>query len=87
MSSDGRRYLTAWAFCAVGAAALAAALLVAGCGWGPQPAQSPPTPPAKGAPMPPLIPRELLFGNPEKAGPELSPDGKRLAYIAPDAAI
>jgi dipeptidyl aminopeptidase/acylaminoacyl peptidase len=32
----------------------------------------------------PLIPREILFGNPEKANPQLSPDGKLLAYIAPD---
>ncbi|MBW4675053.1 MAG: S9 family peptidase [Desmonostoc geniculatum HA4340-LM1] len=32
----------------------------------------------------PLIPREILFGNPEKASPRLSPDGKYLAYIAPD---
>src|SRR3954471_13414024 len=31
----------------------------------------------------PLIPREVLFGNPEKAQPRLSPDGKRLAYLAP----
>src|SRR5215211_5671562 len=31
----------------------------------------------------PLIPRELLFGNPEKMGPRLSPDGERLAYLAP----
>ncbi|HTK10189.1 MAG TPA: S9 family peptidase [Ktedonobacteraceae bacterium] len=30
-----------------------------------------------------LIPREILFGNPEKAGPRISPDGKRLAYLAP----
>ncbi|MFN6539345.1 MAG: S9 family peptidase [Nostoc sp. EkiNYC01] len=34
--------------------------------------------------LPPLIPREILFGNPEKASPRLSPDGKYLAYIAPD---
>lgn len=33
--------------------------------------------------MPPLIPREVLFGNPEKAQPRLSPDGTRLAYLAP----
>ncbi|MCC5661090.1 S9 family peptidase [Nostoc sp. XA010] len=33
---------------------------------------------------PPLIPREILFGNPEKTSPQLSPDGKYLAYIAPD---
>ncbi len=30
-----------------------------------------------------LIPREVLFGNPVKARPEISPDGKRLAYLAP----
>lgn len=34
--------------------------------------------------LPPLIPRELLFGNPERTSPSLSPDGKYLAYIAPD---
>src|SRR5829696_613211 len=31
----------------------------------------------------PLIPREVLFGNPEKVGPQLSPDAERLAYLAP----
>jgi len=31
----------------------------------------------------PLIPREALFGNPDKASPRISPDGKRLAYLAP----
>jgi dipeptidyl aminopeptidase/acylaminoacyl peptidase len=30
-----------------------------------------------------LIPREVLFGNPDKAGPRLSPDGKFLSYLAP----
>lgn len=30
-----------------------------------------------------LIPREVLFGNPEKTQPRISPDGKRLAYLAP----
>ncbi|MEG4406552.1 S9 family peptidase [Microcoleus sp. MON2_D5] len=34
--------------------------------------------------LPPLIEREILFGNPEKTSPRLSPDGKYLAYIAPD---
>ena len=34
---------------------------------------------------PPLIPREILFGNPEKMLPRISADGKRLAWIAPDA--
>jgi dipeptidyl aminopeptidase/acylaminoacyl peptidase len=36
------------------------------------------------ADLPPLIPREVLFGNPEKAGVQISPDGKYLAYLAPD---
>ncbi len=32
---------------------------------------------------PALIPLEILFGNPEKASPKISPDGTRMAYIAP----
>jgi len=31
----------------------------------------------------PLIPRKLLFGNPDKASPRISPDGSQLAYLAP----
>jgi dipeptidyl aminopeptidase/acylaminoacyl peptidase len=34
-----------------------------------------------------LIPRQVLFGNPERIGPRLSPDGRRLAWIAPDAGV
>jgi dipeptidyl aminopeptidase/acylaminoacyl peptidase len=30
-----------------------------------------------------LIPRKVLFGNPDKQAPRISPDGKRLAYLAP----
>ncbi len=30
-----------------------------------------------------LIPKETLFGNPVKSKPELSPDGKQIAYLAP----
>src|ERR1043166_4452742 len=33
---------------------------------------------------PRLIPRALLFANPERSLPELSPDGKRIAWLAPD---
>jgi dipeptidyl aminopeptidase/acylaminoacyl peptidase len=32
----------------------------------------------------PLIPRDVLFGNPERANPHISPDGTRMAWIAPD---
>jgi Tol biopolymer transport system component len=31
----------------------------------------------------PLVPRRVLVGNPVKAGPRISPDGTRLAYVAP----
>ncbi|MBC8121376.1 MAG: S9 family peptidase, partial [Gemmatimonadaceae bacterium] len=37
--------------------------------------------------LPTLIPRTVLFGNPEKVGPQVSPDGKLLAYLAPDAGV
>jgi dipeptidyl aminopeptidase/acylaminoacyl peptidase len=30
-----------------------------------------------------LIPRKILFGNPEKTNPQISPDGRRMAYLAP----
>lgn len=30
-----------------------------------------------------LIPREVLFGNPERTSPQLSPDGTQLAFLAP----
>ena len=32
----------------------------------------------------PLLPRDVLLGNPERAAPRISPDGKWLAYLAPD---
>ena len=31
----------------------------------------------------PLIPRTTLFGNPDRAQVRLSPDGTRIAYLAP----
>jgi dipeptidyl aminopeptidase/acylaminoacyl peptidase len=41
-------------------------------------------PPAGFAQPPPLIPRDTLLGNPERANPHIAPDGKRLAWLAPD---
>src|ERR1051326_3195422 len=38
---------------------------------------------ADAVPPVPLVPREVLFGNPDKVQPRISPDGRRLAYIAP----
>jgi dipeptidyl aminopeptidase/acylaminoacyl peptidase len=35
-------------------------------------------------PLPPLIPLEHFFDNPEKAGGRISPDGTRLSYLAPE---
>src|ERR1700751_4929061 len=34
-----------------------------------------------------LIPRSVLFGNPERSSPEISPDGTMLAYLAPDQGV
>lgn len=50
---------------------------------------TPPTPPANAAPRTDdnkpaeLIPRSVIFGNPEKAGARVSPDGAKLSYLAP----
>jgi len=55
------------------AAAIAAcmcAVLIAGCAQ-------------ESANLPKLIPKDVLFGNPEKARPRISPDGTMLAYLAP----
>jgi dipeptidyl aminopeptidase/acylaminoacyl peptidase len=35
----------------------------------------------------PLVPRQVLFGNPERMSPRISPDGRRLAWIAPDQGV
>ena len=34
-----------------------------------------------------LIPREVLFGNPERANPLISPDGTQLGYLAPSNGV
>ena len=39
---------------------------------------------AASAELPPLIPRDVLFSNPERTAPQLSPDGTRMAWLAPD---
>lgn len=33
--------------------------------------------------IPPLIPRQLLFGNPDKASAQISPDGANISWLAP----
>ena len=40
-------------------------------------------PPAVGHPRNDLIPRSVLFGNPERRGLSISPDGKQLSWLAP----
>jgi dipeptidyl aminopeptidase/acylaminoacyl peptidase len=40
--------------------------------------------PAVRAELPPIIPRDTLFGNPQNTGPQISPDGKSIAYLRPD---
>jgi hypothetical protein len=34
-----------------------------------------------------LIPRRVLFGNPERVSPRISPDGTLLAWIAPHEGV
>ena len=36
------------------------------------------------AELPPLIPREILFGNQARTDPKVSPDGSQLSWLAPD---
>ncbi len=55
---------------------------------GPAPAEPAAASAAKPAPaVTPLIPREVLFGNPDRAFPQLSPDGKSLAYVAAEDGV
>ncbi len=42
---------------------------------------------AAGAGLPTMIPREVLFGNPERVAPSLSPDGSMIAYVAPAGSV
>ena len=46
-----------------------------------KPAQAPPAAPASIEDVP-LIPRDALFGNPERTDVQISPDGKYLSWIA-----
>ncbi|MDP9386719.1 MAG: S9 family peptidase [Actinomycetota bacterium] len=39
------------------------------------------------ATSPEMIPRQVLFGNPERILPRVSPDGRRLAWVAPAAGV
>ena len=67
------------------AAAIAACLLSA-CDRAPAPAGDTQTPPAAAAPASiadvELIQRDALFGNPDRANVQISPDGKYLSWIA-----
>lgn len=42
-------------------------------------------PRSAGGALPPLIPRTVLFGNPESFDPKISPDGTLLAFLKPDS--
>jgi dipeptidyl aminopeptidase/acylaminoacyl peptidase len=64
-------------------AALAAAALLLPLGVPAFAAAPPPKAEAKKGQAPPLLDRELFFGNPEIAGAQLSPDGKWTAFLKP----
>ncbi|HRQ34617.1 MAG TPA: S9 family peptidase, partial [Chiayiivirga sp.] len=62
-----------------------AAMLLSGCGRetdAPPPAAESPAAPAA-PPEVELITREVLFGNPERASVQISPDGTTLSWVAP----
>jgi dipeptidyl aminopeptidase/acylaminoacyl peptidase len=74
------------------ALACAGLLALAGCSQQPPPEAAVAAKPATAAPAavvepPPLIPRKVLFGNPERALGQVSPDGKWLGYVAPDDGV
>jgi hypothetical protein len=48
----------------------------------PAPVVAPPAPAAAAA-QPPVLDRELFFGNPEITGAQISPDGQYIAFIKP----
>ncbi len=50
-------------------------------------AGAPPAPAGASAQTVPLIPRDVLFGNPDRTALRISPDGKQLAWIAPVAGV
>jgi hypothetical protein len=69
--SPAHLFVGVFAMKTVAPLALAVALLIVGCGPGfMRPAS--------------MIPREILVGNPERASPQISPDGRFISYLAPD---
>jgi dipeptidyl aminopeptidase/acylaminoacyl peptidase len=54
------------------------------CVFGARGAAAEPTPTGKETG---LIPRAVLFGNPDKSSARISPDGRQLAYLAPDNGV
>lgn len=48
---------------------------------------APVAPLAHGVETPELIPREVFFGNPERSGVQISPDGTRLGWLAADEGV
>jgi dipeptidyl aminopeptidase/acylaminoacyl peptidase len=49
----------------------------------PEPRPAEPLPQAQGTPRTDLIPRAVLFGNPDRTNVQLSPDGTQLSWLAP----
>lgn len=69
------------------AACLGVGLMAAGCGeaqstWKTAAAEAP-----KDMNSTPLIERSVLFGNPDRASPQISPDGTRIAFLADDGGV
>jgi dipeptidyl aminopeptidase/acylaminoacyl peptidase len=66
------------------AIALSATLaLVAGCAGGNKGARADKARAETPVPEPELIPRRVLFGNPDRAGVQISPDGRHVSFLSP----
>jgi dipeptidyl aminopeptidase/acylaminoacyl peptidase len=59
------------------------AVVAVGCASSGEPIAGATSSYAKKMPAATLIPREIIFGNPDKASVQISPDGKHLAFLAP----
>src|SRR5512140_3176334 len=84
MTRDPRRVVPtlAVALLATGALAAPQAESPAGAPRAVRPAAAKRTLPGRAA-LPPLLDRELFFGNPEIAAAQISPDGKYIAFLKP----
>ncbi len=75
-----------WMFATLAAIAAVAAVFAAGSGCAATAAKGAAWRPENAERLP-LIPRKTFFGNPDRAAVTLSPDGSKIAYLAPEGGV